>query len=184
MKYWSKTILSIFNYLEEMSETLDKIVNDTAVRSNNRTLMDYQTTTYQTNKIIELTDRKRKILNLKVIVENTINKISNLDNYILKLAYIEGIKSEFIAQMLNVSLRTFFRLKTIAIENFKYELIKMGYGLDFFKKEYECEKWIVAIYNNYISKSIHSSDALDATIIRYAIREVPKINLYKKVGVI
>lgn len=182
MKYWSKTILTVYNYLEEMSDTIEKIVTETAIRSNNRSLMDYQTTMYQANKIIELTERKRKVINLKVIIDKCLSRISGTDKFILKLAYMEGIKSEFIAQILNISLRSYFRLKMKALENFKQQLNELRYGIKFFKLEYETENWISAIYNECVSKSLVGNDAIDSAIIRYAIRQLPAIELYKKVG--
>ena len=60
MKYWSKSALSVYKYLEHMANTIDKIVMDTGKNSNHQNIQKYQTTLYQTSKIIEFMERKRK----------------------------------------------------------------------------------------------------------------------------
>lgn len=69
MKYWSKSALSLYRYLETMSNTIDKIVISTGTNSNSSLLQKYQSTYYQAGKMIELAERKRKMINLKVAVE-------------------------------------------------------------------------------------------------------------------
>ena len=111
MKYWSKSALSIYKYLEKMTDTIDKLIMDISTHSNSQTMQKNQTTFNQTRKIIEFLDRKRKMINLKVAVEESLDKLNKTDKRILGLVFIDGIKSEMVAQFLGVSLRTFFRKK-------------------------------------------------------------------------
>ena len=115
MKYWSKSSLSIYRYLEKMTNTLDKLILDLSKHSNNVSMIKNQTTYNQARKLIELLDRKRKMINLKVAVEDSLAGLNKIDRRILTLVFIDGAKSEMIAQILGVSLRTFFRKKVIAV---------------------------------------------------------------------
>ena len=176
MKYWSMSALSIYKYLESMANTLDKIVVETGKSSNDIRLQKYQTTQYQTMKIIELMDRKRKMINLKIAVEDTLCKLSLIDRRILTLIFIDGLKSELLAQVLGISIRTYFRKKQQALNHFKTILETNGFNKEFFEKEYLNEAWFISIYNDYISKN-NSNEILKSSIMRQVFKEVGKIDL-------
>ena len=135
MKYWSKSSLSIYRYLEKMTNTLDKLILDLSKHSNNVSMIKNQTTYNQARKLIELLDRKRKMINLKVAVEDSLAGLNKIDRRILTLVFIDGAKSEMIAQILGVSLRTFFRKKVIALNKFNSQMIAKGFDLDFFIRD-------------------------------------------------
>lgn len=178
MKYWSKSALSIYHYLETMSKTIDKLVLDTGKSSNNKELSNYQTTYCQTGKILKLTDRKRKLINLKIIVEDGLARISKESRRILTLFYIDGIKSNMIAQLLGISIRTFFRQKLKALEDFSQKLLDMGYDGEFFKEDYLCERWFEVVYNDMVTKNYDEEDYLEGSIIKTLLGSVAKMPLY------
>lgn len=177
MKYWSKSALAIYKYLEHMSKTIDKIILDSGKNSNHQKVQKYQTTLYQTGKMIELMERKRKMINLKVSVEDSLQRLSKIERRILCLVFIDGVKSEKVAELLDISLRTFFRKKSKALENFKDQMISCGYGLSFFENEYMEEKWMLSVYHESIVKYNKDEENLDFSIVRRMIKEVSKINL-------
>ena len=92
MKYWSRSVLSIYKYLETMSNTIDKLVIDMGKNSNSPILQKFQSTYCQASKIIELIDRKRKMINLKVAVEETLNKLDKTHKRILMLVFVDGLR--------------------------------------------------------------------------------------------
>lgn len=177
MKYWCMSALSIYKYLESMSNQLDKIVLETGRGSNDIRLQKYQTTQYQTSKILELTERKRKMINLKVVIEDSLCKLSLLDRRILTLIFVDGLKSELLAQVLGVSIRTYFRKKKLALNHFKSMLETNGFNKEFFEKEYLNQAWFIAVYNDYISKTNKFNETLESSIIRRVFKEVGKIEL-------
>lgn len=179
MKYWSKSALSVFRYLETMSKSIDKIVLDLGKSSNNHEIINYQTTYSQTSKILKLMDRKRKLINLKVIVENGLANISKDSRRILTLFYIDGITANFISQLLGISIRTFFRQKIKALVELCNELEYSGYGKEFFDEEYASERWFATIYNNMLAKNSEDEDFIDAFAIKSMLGEIGKIQMYK-----
>ena len=176
MKYWSKSTLSVYRYLETMSNTIDKIVLDTGKNSNSCELQRYQTTYFQTSKIIELIERKRKMINLKVACERALNKLPLLAKKILTLFYIDGVKGDFVAQLLGISLRTFFRQKLKALKDFSEALEQIGFNIEYFEKEYGKEHWILSIYDECVAKSGAKEDCPDDYILKRMVHEVSKVN--------
>lgn len=161
-----------------MSKSLDKIVLDIGKSGSDRSMYNYQTTILQTNKIIKLMDRKRKLINLKVIVEDCLVKIPKKSRRILSLFYIDGITGNLIAQLLGISLRTFFRQKSKALDYFCSELEKFGYNIDFFEEEYSKEKWFSSVYADMLTKSYEEDDCLNGFIVRAMLNDIGKIRLF------
>lgn len=160
-----------------MSNTLDKIILDVGKGSNSLLLQKCQTTYYQANKIIELMDRKRKTINLKVSVEEVLSRLSKDDRRLLTLVFIDGVKSDLVAQLFGISLRTFFRKKIKALDNFTMCLQKMGYNVKFFEEEYGSEPWITPIYDECTSKNIEEDVPIDQFIINRVMNQMSKVNL-------
>jgi len=176
MKYWSKSAISIYKYLSTMSNTLDKIVLDLGKGSNCAVSQKYHSTYYQASKIIELMDRKRKMINLKVAVEDAIGKLDKTNRRIMALVFIDGAKSESVANLLGVSLRTFFRKKINALKEFTDILQEMGYDESFFESEYFNEKWFMAVYDECVYKGCETDEPVDKYLVKRVFNEVSKIN--------
>lgn len=178
MKYYSRSALSIYRYLETMSKSLDKVVLDIGKCSGKVSIKNYQTAHSQTGKIIKLMDRKRKVVNLKVVVEECLAGIPKDSRRLLSLFYIDGITANVISQLLGVSLRTVFRQITKALDAFGIELDKKGYGQVFFEEEYVCEKWFSAVYSNMLTKGLEEAECPDAVVIRTMLGDVSKIRAF------
>ena len=176
MRYWSRSVLSIYKYLATMAHTIDKLVVDIGKSSNSPLLQKYQSTYCQASKIIELMDRKRKMINLKVAVEDTLNKLDKTSKRILTLVFIDGVKSELVAQILGISFRNFFRKKSSALDEFASMFQYKGFDDEFFKKEYSCEKWFMSVYDVCISRNSSSEDMMDKQLVKSVIHEVSKID--------
>ena len=179
MKYWSKTALSVYRYLESMTETVNKKIINTGSSSNKEGLQKYQTTYFQTNQMIELIERKRKFINLKVAVEETLATLSNIDRRILVLSYVDGVTNVIIAQLLNISLRTLFRKKASAIERLSDTMKKFGLNEDFFVSEYSNEPWFMGVYNEIVSLNI-TDDALKKPAINRMFSQISRVKFIKE----
>ena len=177
MKYWSKSALAIYKYLLTMSNSIDRIIKDNSTNSNSVVLQRCQTTRYQANKIIDLIDRKRKIVNLKVIVDDVVCRLSKKDRRIITLVYYDGVKSELAAQLMGISLRTFFRRKVNAIRQFAMVMQAIGYDEEFFESEYFNEKWFMSIYDTCVTKEIGADDQLNKYLVKCMFNEISKVNI-------
>lgn len=178
MKYYGRSALSIYRYLETMSKSLDKVVLDIGKGSGKVSIKNCQTAHSQTGKIIKLMDRKRKLVNLKVVIEECLAGIPKDSRRLLSLFYIDGITANMISQLLGVSLRTVFRQISKALDSFCFELDKRGYGRVFFEEEYSCEKWFSAVYSNMLTKGLEEEECPDAVVIRTMLGDVSKIRVF------
>lgn len=177
MKYWSRSALSIYRYLLTMANSLDKQVLDIGKTSNSAGLQRVQSTYYQASRIIELMDRKRKMINLKVSVEDALGRLNKIDKRILTLVFIDGVKSEVVADMLDVSLRTFFRKKMTAMERFSAIFQELGYDSEFFEKEYGYEPWFMSVYDNCACRGSINEEVFEGGLVKSIMKEISKINV-------
>ena len=142
---FSKTLLNVYNYLETITKAIEKLVNASVVNTCYR--CGYRNSTIeQSNKLIDILDKKQKLINLKVICENALLELDDEDKKILCLYYFDNLKAEKIASLFDICSRTVFRKKQKAIQNFSFRLLANGYDLDYFKKRYGDEKWLSDLY--------------------------------------
>ena len=148
---WSKTILGVYKYLPRVTLAFDKLVKSRAYNSSATSLYNlaFNDIMNVANSIINLTQRKNNLINLKVIIDKTLKSIDLTSARILIYKYFDNKKSADIAKMLNVCNRTYFRKVNSALTHFTYALARQGY--DSFKlfQMLKNEKWIMSVYNTY-----------------------------------
>ena len=147
LKIFGKTLLSVYRYLETITNAIENLVDKTTRNSMCLSQQKNLTTFDLSTKLLDLLDRKQKMINLKVICEKCVNQLDDQDKKILYLIYFEGVKSTMINKILNISIRTVFRRKEIALTNFEFLLRKEGYDINYFKENYSSEKWLMDYYH-------------------------------------
>ena len=105
---WSKTILGVYKYLPRVTLAFDKLVKSRAYNSSATSLYNlaFNDIMNVANSIINLTQRKNNLINLKVIIDKTLKSIDLTSARILIYKYFDNKKSAEIAKMLNVCNRT------------------------------------------------------------------------------
>ncbi len=153
---WTKTILSVYRYLERISGAIDKIILQSALNSRNVSTFNYfQTNTYAiSNRIIDLSDRKITLINLKILIENTLKEIKKSDAELLIQKYFDNWKIKEICQYHNLSTRTSFRKIENAVKTFSCRLSLKGYNADSIAQMLKNEGWILNVYSRFIKKNI------------------------------
>ncbi len=147
---WAKTILGAYRHLEAVADAIDKIILKTALNSYHFSLNTNDV--YQTsNKLIELGERKVTLINLKVLVEETLSKLEQKDADILICRYIENMKFKDIALEKNIGLRTVFRRLDRAEDMFSKKLLNLGYSSLKLKNMLRYETWILNYYEDIAS---------------------------------
>ena len=149
---WGKTLLSLYRHFGVMANSIDNLVRRIGINSAFRHTI-YDSTIVDSNKILELTERKIKIINLKVIVEDILSDLNMKDLKILTLCYVDGVEYKKIIKLLNINQRTFFRRKEIAIARFSNKLAEMGYDADKLEKYLHNENWIKNTYYQIVNST-------------------------------
>lgn len=151
---WGKTILTVYKYLERIAGSIDKLVERQALNSyysgfKNDGVLDLA------DKIIELSERKVKLINVKVLTEKALEKMEEVSAQLLIEKYIDGDKGEIIAERHNFPMRTYFRRQLQAEDAFCAYLALLGFSEEKLNKYLSGENWIVEVYNNFKTKELN-----------------------------
>ncbi len=168
-KIWAKTLLSSYSYLETICGAIDKTVLNYGINS-----AINRDAEYVANKIISLTERKKILINTKILIDNVLQRIDNKYAKILVLKYIDKIKSETASKLLDMSMRTYFRKTSLAVDNFASELKKFGYNTVKLNELFRNESWILEIYNAYVQKHIKDSEFENLNFLGLALSMLRK----------
>ena len=153
---FSKTMLEIYKTLPNIISILDKIIEKRASTIfPSSTIYGSPSSTYdEINKVIDLTERKNKILNLKVIAENLLNNLKPKHKEIATLKYVNKLTYEEIAIKKEVSLRSIYRnFETINKELLSYTKSK-NWSSQFFKSQCKNEVWIEELLNKKLQSHL------------------------------
>ncbi len=152
---WTKTILTVYRYLERVSGAIDKIVLRSGLGSGNIYGQNYlyNNVLSISQKIIDLSDRKIALINLKVLTEDILKKLKSEDVKILLDRYVDGRKYKDICLRNNISLRTVYRRLEASEIAFARFLNVRGFASDELFNMLKSEKWILSVYNHIKEKS-------------------------------
>lgn len=178
-KAWAKTILEIYRHLETICGAIDDIVKRTSMSGFGKS----NDTKYSADKIIELTCKKKKLINLKVLTEKVLSELSTFDIKILTLFYIDSVTAKNLSEMFNINIRTFFRKKDLALNSFVSRLKAEGFDYNKLCDIYSTEHWIINTYQNNLNVMLSRKDA-DQTytfILNHAINELKNFEKKKYV---
>ena len=150
---WCRTFLTSYRALNTMAKTLDSTLEKLALRGFNGNTTGYSTDMLY-DKMLEVIDRKKGLVNVKVLVDNAMSTLSSKDREILRLRYMDGLDTRASAEFLGVNERTYFRRLNNALSGFMFGLKRLGYDVDRIKREYKNETFIVALYQRLLKKSL------------------------------
>lgn len=171
MKVWSKTLLSVYRYLGSLSKALDNLIVKKSVNSMFYTNSRGHNTYDCASEIIELTQRKVNLINLKVLVDDALSKMSYENKRILILYYVDGLKTSQIAKIMGCVDRTFFRKKDEAVISFGRTLKNMGINEEKLSQMFGKEKWLNEFF---VKNQVREKSSKTA-------KQVPEYNFLKKV---
>lgn len=146
-KLWSKTILSSYNYLEKLCDSLDKLIQNTAVNS----YYSYSfkngenSITNISKKIINLSNRKIDYINLKVLTDKALKDMTKQQAKLLILKFINKIQIDKVCELLQMNRRTAYRRIEKALIEFMDVLCSYGYTPEKFEVVYAHDPFIKSI---------------------------------------
>ncbi|MBO5394596.1 MAG: hypothetical protein J6A28_01655 [Clostridia bacterium] len=148
---WGKTILSVYKFLDRVSEAIDKLVKQNAFNSfyfvgQNQSQNSVMAVA---DRILELTERKKRLINVRVLADKALLECDRHSAQILIEKYMDGDSSQAIAERHNLNIRTYFRHLLAAEEKFCGFMSKFGYDEKKLQRYLAGEKWIMEIYQSY-----------------------------------
>lgn len=148
---WSKTLLTSYRYLNRISDAIDKLIKTNALNCYDISgaMYSLNNTLDVSNRIIDLSERKIKMINLKILIEKTLLKLKKDDAIILIHRYIENLKFKDVANVMKISMRTCFRKLDNAETSFTNILNSQNWREEKLENYLKDEHWILSIYNEY-----------------------------------
>lgn len=159
IKLWIKTLISIQSNLPEIIKSVDKIIEVNASSlSFISDIYNTQKGTYaQVEKVIDLTERKNKLLNLYLISKNLLTGLAEEERTFLKRKFVYNWTAEELAIDYQVSTRTVFRRTEKLLEKI-YEFTKRkNWSLSFIISQVKNESWIFEKFNKFAKDSMNMS---------------------------
>ena len=159
IKLWIKTLLSVHSNLPEIIKSVDKIIEINASSMSFITdIYNTEKSTYaQVEKVIDLTERKNKLLNLFLMSKNLLSSIDEDDSLFLKRKYIFGWTAEELSQEYQVSIRTIFRKTEKIIEEFFEIAKKKSWSLNFINLQVKDELWLIEKFKRIAKDNMPNS---------------------------
>lgn len=148
---WAKTILKSYRYLERIAGAIDRMVENRGLFSINMNSDNYYYNNISSvaDKIIELSERKIKLINLKILTEKALTKCGREPANLLISKYINGKSNDEIMTKNNFPPRTFFRKIEKAEAKFEKVLECMGFSYEYLEKYLCKEQWLLVLKNRY-----------------------------------
>lgn len=159
IKLWIKTLLSVHSNLPEIIKSVDKIIEINASSMSFITdIYNTEKSTYaQVEKVIDLTERKNKLLNLFLMSKNLLSSIDEDDSLFLKRKYIFGWTAEELSQEYQVSIRTIFRKTEKIIEEIFEKAKKKSWSLNFINLQVKDELWLIEKFKRIAKDNMPNS---------------------------
>ena len=166
---WAKTILSVYKHLERATYAIDGVVTKLS-------LIPELSVNELTTKIINLTDRKVNLINLKLIVEQLLSKCSSKHIRVLSLKYVQELSASEIAEVMNLNARTIFRLQNSALQQFTENMKSSGFNANYLFNHLKKEKWILSQFSKEYIKSRIIDEKIDAQKKKVKLPDCSKNN--------
>jgi len=150
---WAKTLLTVYPYLVKIADAIDRMVERKALNSFYVTSSDFlKNNVYDVvDKILELSERKVVLINIKILVEDCLKECDKLHAKLLIAKYISKKKSCEISSLLSMPTRTYFRKIKLAENEFEHNLSKLGFDSIKLNNYLKNEEWIIAIKEELLS---------------------------------
>lgn len=143
-----KVLLRAYKSIPNIISILDKIIEKRATTIiPTSSIYGGKFSTYgEIDHVINLADRKDKLINLYVMTGEMLSCLENQDKKLLTLKYVKMLTSEEIASALNITERTIFRRVNSALNKLAISLLKKNWTSQFIKSQMGDEPWLNEIY--------------------------------------
>jgi len=146
---WAKTILTSYRYLERIADVIDIMVENSGLNSRDISGVNfsYNNILSLSQRMIDLSERKIKLINLKILTEEVLEKCGEIFSEVLILKYLEGKSNTEIIEKTGLANRTYFRRIDEAEKRFENILNQRGYDYEKLEEHLSTENWIMGIKN-------------------------------------
>ena len=147
MRIWVKTLLSIYGSLPNILKLIDSIIAKNAANpfgaNYGESAMD------QIDRVINLTDRKNKLLNIYLLIKKMIENVGEDEKKLISYKFVNKITIPALSQKLGCTERNVFRKINNMIDRLAASSIERGWTICFIESQLVSEPWIMENYNMF-----------------------------------
>lgn len=147
-----KTLFEIYRTLPNVIKILDQIIES---RASNAMISNglFSSTFDEVEKVIELSERKDKLLNLYFIADNMMKMLSEKQRKFATIKFIKKHTTETIAEELGTTKRSVYRSANTIIKQLCLKMLEKKWDSKFIAFQIgENEKWIENIFNSKLKE--------------------------------
>ena len=147
LETWIKTLLTIYPTIPNIEKVISSIIESRACNLTSCYASNGQIryTSYEhVNKILQIIDRKDRLIEVYHLIRDLIEPISKEDLKFVEMRFFHRIKPEKIATKMGVCLRTVYRHTNNIIERIAISCVERGITSAYLKHKTKDEPWIHA----------------------------------------
>ena len=151
----SKVLISAYRFIEKNCDLINEFVYRHAI--NFGPSPEYCSTYDVTNNIIDLIERKNRLINMKLILDEVVMELKTNDKLIILAKMRFDLSMKSLCQVFEIpSMRTAFRRVQMALEHFTMHINNSKYKE---KLEYllDNEEWIMSMRQDLLEKNVSCS---------------------------
>lgn len=164
---WAKTLLTIYRYLERMAGAIDKMIETRALGSMNVSGANYSENNILSlsEKIINLSERKVKLINIKILIEDSLEKCGKSYARLLIGKYLDECTNTDLCEKFGLSHRTFFRRLSDAERRFESAMESFGFNSNRLDEYLAGEQWILMARTSILATKAGDKIDLKAPVL-------------------
>ena len=147
LETWIKTLLTVYPTIPNIEKVISSIIESKACNLSACYTCNGQAkyTSYeQVNRILEIIERKDRLIEVYHLIRDLIKPISKEDMKFVEMRFFHRMKPEKIATLTGVSLRTIYRHTNRIIERIAESCMDRGITSRFLESKTKGEPWIHA----------------------------------------
>ena len=152
MRIWVKTLLSIYGTLPNIIKLIDSIITKNATNPFGNNLND--STMGQIDRVINLFDRKNKLLNIYLLIKKMIEGASDEEKRLISYKFVNKITIPAMAQKFACTERNVFRKINNLVDRLTASTIERGWTICFIETQLSNEPWIMESYNTFKAEEL------------------------------
>ena len=180
LEKWAKTLLLTYDCYEIVADSIDRYIEERGRASLYSTLMMASANSSRAvcHELGRLMCKKVDLINLKVLVEQTLDRMTPRFARVLILRYFDDMTIEQIADVMGVTARTVSRNLGLAIEEMAEKLAEQGYTDKHLCGFCATNKWIMNLFMQPYTKELNAFMDIPAIKCRLARMGVLGVRSY------
>lgn len=144
-RLWTKTLVSSFRIIPEIIRAIDKIIEAQAstISFGYNIYNGPQTTFDQVERVIDMSERKRSLMNIYLMIKSALKELDSTDLEILEKRFFLNYSIKGVAKEYNISIRTLYRKIDKILSKLYFICLRKNWSLKLIESQVKNEDWLI-----------------------------------------